>query len=376
MYDKKNPFPAAIKERHLVSKRGSQRHTYHVVLDLEGSNFTYAVGDSIGVIPTNDPVLVANTLRAMRATGQEMILEKNAQLPTRLVDFLSHRANLGQFSRKLISEIARRQPADEKRELLEKMLGDEHHNALKAYQEQRQVWDFLEEQSEAYFAPQELSLLLMPLLPRLYSIASSQDIVGSEVHLTVSNLIYHSNGYERKGVATSFLCERAALHAPIVPVYIQPHHGFTLPDSCQAPLIMIGPGTGVAPFRAFMQAREAQRAEGPCWLFFGEWHQAYDFFYEEFWASLPFLHVTTAFSRDQDYKIYVQDRLIENGAEIYQWLQRGAYLYVCGDAHRMAKDVDAALHKVIEMHGELDAEGARKMVKQLRSDKRYLRDIY
>lgn len=376
MYNKTNPFRASIEERYLLSKPGSKRHTYHIVLNLEGSGFTYAVGDSIGIFPKNDPDVVAKTLKAMKASGAEIIQEKNSENKIPLLDFLTFKANLGQFSRKLVGEIAARQTNAEKKELLDRLLGDAHHDALKAYQEQHHLWDLLAEHHEVSFGVQELCMMLMPMLPRLYSIASAQDAVGDKVHLTVSHLIYKSNGFERQGVATSYLCEREPMLQAEIPVFIQPHHGFTLPANAKAPLIMIGPGTGVAPFRAFMQQRLHDNASGENWLFFGEWNQDFDFFYEDFWPTVPNLRVTTAFSRDQESKIYVQHRMMERGEELYEWIQRGAYIYVCGDAQRMAKDVDLALHKIIETFGKLDTESARKAMKQLRADKRYLRDIY
>lgn len=376
VYSKTHPFPATIKERYLLPAQGSQRRTYHLVLDLKNSGLNYTVGDSLGVFAVNDPVLVAKTLQAMKASGNERVIPKNGIEPIALVDFLSQKANLGQFSRKVVAEVAARQTNLEKKELLEHLLNDAHHDHLKAYQEQRHFWDILVENEEVTFTPQELVLLFMPLLPRLYSIASSQECVGDEVHLTVSHLVYYSNGADREGVATSFLCRRAPENEACVPVYIQPHHGFTLPIDSMAPIIMVGPGTGVAPFRAFMQERAHVKAMGKNWLFFGEWNRAYDFFYEAFWSTIPQLRVTTAFSRDQEHKIYVQNRLLEEGAEVYRWIQNGAYLYVCGDAQHMAKDVDAALHKIIEIYGSYSHDETKKIVKQLRTDKRYLRDIY
>lgn len=376
MYSKTHPFPATIKERYLLSKPGSKRHTYHIVLDLKGSGYTYNVGDSIGVFAPNDASVVEKTLKAMKSRGDEPIQEKNSENVLSLHDFLTHKANLGQFSRKLLTEIAQRQTNLQKKDHLTQLLNDEHHNALKAYQEQHHLWDLLAEHAEVTFAPQELCMMMMPMLPRLYSIASSQHAVGDEVHLTVSHLIYNSNGLDREGVATSFLCRRAPLHHAVIPTYIQPHHGFTLPENAHTPIIMVGPGTGIAPFRAFMQQRLHAQCPGKNWLFFGEWNQAYDFFYEDFWAFIPNLTVTTAFSRDQEHKIYVQHRMLEQGQEIYQWLQLGAILYVCGDAQHMAKDVDHALHQIFEIYGSMDTTAAKQAVKQLRSNKQYLRDIY
>lgn len=376
MFDKLNPYKASIKNRYHLSKPGSKRCTYHITLDLGSSGLKYCVGDSVGIFCKNSAEVVQLTIAAMKAKGDELVFGRNALSAMPLLDFLTMKANIGQVSRKLIQEIALKQTNLEKKGNLEKLLTDAHHDALKAYLEQRELWDLLNEHEEVTFSPQELCSLLMPLLPRLYSIASSQDVAGNEIDLTVSHLIYHTNGYERRGACTDYLCSSAPLNDPSIPIYIQPHHGFTLPEDASKPIIMVGPGTGVAPFRAFLQQRMYDNAEGQNWLFFGEWNRAYDFFYEEYWNELPNLRVTTAFSRDQEHKIYVQHRLLENSQEVYNWLERGAYFYVCGDAQRMAKDVDAALLSIIQKERNCDIEVSKKMVKQLRNEKRYLRDIY
>lgn len=378
-YSKANPFLASIKERYSLCKPGSSKSTHHVVLDLTGSNMTYEVGDSIAIFPINDPGIVHKTLQAINASGLETIVDKNSNEEWLLNYFLANKANLAEVPRKLIAEMSGRQTNLEKKEKLAHLLSEGHRDELKAYQANHEVWDALEENKEASLAPQELCNLLMPLLPRFYSIASSQKIVGDEVHLTVAETRYETNGYIRVGVCTHYLCRLAPMHQWIVPVYVQPHHGFTVPENLEANLIMVGPGTGVAPFRAFMQEREALKARGKNWLFFGECHRDYNFFYEEYWKGLEQsgkMRLSTAFSRDQENKIYVQHRMLEHGAELFAELEQGAYLYVCGDAHHMAKDVEAALHTIIEQHGHLDAQAAKQYVKKLRAEKRYLRDIY
>ncbi|MBA3816418.1 MAG: sulfite reductase, partial [Parachlamydiaceae bacterium] len=211
------------------------------------------------------------------------------------------------------------------------------------------------------------------------SIASSMMAVGEQVHLTVSELQYETNGHQRHGICTHFLCQLAPLKENVVPIYLQASNGFTLPADSSTPIIMVGPGTGVAPFRAFLQERVAQGATGLNWLIFGECHQAFNFYYEDYWQELVnegHLRLDTAFSRDQEHKIYVQHRLMEHGAEIFALLQKGAVFYVCGDAHRMAKDVDAALHYIAQKYGELDEPAAKAFIKQLKAEKRYLRDVY
>lgn len=378
IYSKSNPFLATVKERYNLTLSGSKKNTQHVVLDIKGSGLTYHVGDSIGIFPINNDDLVNKTLRAMHAQGTEIILDKHTGQTFSMREFLTKKANLTDLSRKLLSFIAQEQANSEKKEALQYLLAEGSQDKLKTYLECHELWDVLEENHEVRFSLQELCHMLMPLLPRLYSISSSMSVVGEEIHLTVGVLKYHTNGHQRVGVCTHYLCEIVPLYVPIVPIYVQPHHGFTLPHF-DAPIIMIGPGTGVAPFRAFLQERIAHNAQGKNWLFFGECNRATDFFYEDFWTDLERqgrLRLEIAFSRDQPEKIYVQHRMLAHGAEFYQWIMNGAYIYVCGDASRMAKDVEATLHEIIRVHGQKDEAEARAVIKKLRADKRYLRDVY
>lgn len=378
-YSKNNPFLATITERYCLCKPGSSKNTQHVVLNLKGSGLNYTVGDCIGVKPYHDPELVDKTLKAMHATGDETIHDKHTGEPVQLREFLIHKANITEISKKLFGEICKKQTNPGKNAFLESLQQESHKEQLKEYLNNHELWDILLENHEVKFELQELCSMLMPLLPRLYSIASSMQVVGEEVHLTIALLHYDSNGHRRRGVCTHYLCDLAPMHQPIVPVYIQPHHGFTLPENRDTPIIMVGPGTGVAPFRAFMQERLAAAGSGKNWLIFGERNRATDFFYEDFWIDLAAkgkLTLDLAFSRDQGSKVYVQNRILEKGADIYAWLEQGAHFYVCGDAAHMAKDVDAALHQVVREHGNLDESAAKLYVKQLRNEKRYLRDVY
>lgn len=379
IYSKTNPYIATLKERYSLCKPGSQKHTFHAVLDLQGSGITYNVGDSVAVFAEHDPELVKRTLHAMHCVGGELITEKHTGKSLQLKDFLRTKGNITEVSKKLIRELATRQFDPWKKERLNYILAESNKDAWKEYQAHHELYEVLEENPEVQFEYQELCHFLMPLLPRFYSIASSMKEVGEEVHLTISDLKYLSNGRMRYGVCTHYLCDLAPMHKQVIPIYVQPHHGFTIPPSLDASLIMIGPGTGVAPFRAFMQDRMADKAAGKNWLFFGECNQAFDYFYQDYWESLEskgILKVTTAFSRDQEHKIYVQHRMMEHAEEFFQWLQDGAYVFVCGDMHRMAKDVDAALHKIIQEQGKTDENGAKAYVKKLKTEKRYLRDVY
>ncbi len=377
IYDKQHPFLAFIKERYTLSKPGSQKNTQHLVLDLRGSGLRYDVGDSIGIFPTHDPELVNKTLLSLNATGKEIIVKQS--IAHTLTDFLTKHGNITDISPKLFREVALRQPDPDKKHALEELKQDDHREACKAYLQKHEVWDFLADNAEVVFTPQELADLLMPLLPRFYSISSSQKFVGEEVHLTIAPLEYESNGHKRRGVCTHFLCELMELENANIPVFIQSSHGFALPQDPHSHLVMIGPGTGIAPFRAFLQERILEQSKGKHWLFFGEWNRAYDFFYENDWEEFSqkgHLRMELAFSRDQNEKVYVQHKMLEKGEELFQWLEEGAYLYVCGDAQRMAKDVEITLQSIIQEFGGREAPAAKEYVKHLRQQKRYLRDVY
>lgn len=380
VYNKQNPFLATIIDRYPLSRPGSNKHTHHLSLDIRGSNFSYQVGDSIAVFGAHDPDLVEKTIQAMRASGLEPVHDKHTGQTVPLKEFLFIRANITEFSRKVVQELATRQTHPSKKEHLQYLLQEGNKDALKEYQGGHELWDILQDNSEVQFELQELCNLLMPLLPRFYSIASSMKAVGDQVDLTVAHFQYTSaKGYLRHGVCTHYLCHLAPIGEASIPIYIHPHRGFTLPENPEADLIMIGPGTGVAPFRAFMQERMVSKAPGKNWLFFGEWTRQYDFFYEDYWNSLQTagkMRLDLAFSRDQEHKIYVQHRMLEHAEEFFDWIQKGAHIFVCGDAHRMAKDVDATLHQIVQKQGLLDEQAAKEYLKRLKGEKRYLRDVY
>lgn len=380
IYNKQNPFLASIKERYTLSKPGSRKLTQHIVLDLRGSGITYEAGDSVGIFPLHDAELVGKTLNAMKAEGHELVHSKHSQEVFPLSEFLRRHANVTDVPQKLLKEVYARQTHSDKKHEIEVLLQEENREALKTYLGEHEVWDFLLHHDEVEFKPQELVDLLMPMLPRFYSISSSQKWVGEEVHLTIAPLEYESRGHRRRGVCTHYLCEMVELGDPSVPVFIQPSHGFKLPEDIDVPLIMIGPGTGIAPFRAFLQERVLHhQSKGRHWLFFGEWNRHYDFFYEEDWlhfSSQGHLRIEAVFSRDQEQKVYVQHKMQEHGQELYRWLEEGSYIYVCGDAQHMAKDVEAVLLAIIQEYGMKELPEAREYIKKLRQQKRYLRDVY
>ncbi|MEY3584318.1 MAG: hypothetical protein RJA48_1401, partial [Verrucomicrobiota bacterium] len=258
-------------------------------------------------------------------------------------------------------------------------IGEVDPEKKKAWMEQREFLDLFEEHPSAKLGAQEFIELLRKLMPRLYSISSAPSKYPDEIHLTVAVVRYETNGRAREGVCSTYLSERTQLNEPEVPVFVADSH-FGLPADDSIPVIMVGPGTGVAPFRSFVMDRATRGAKGKNWLFFGDQRKDSDFLYADEWAAYLQSGVLTrldlAFSRDQAAKIYVQDRMRENAAELWQWLQAGAYFYVCGDAKRMAKDVDAALHAIVAEQGGLTPEAAVDWVKQFKKDGRYQRDVY
>jgi sulfite reductase (NADPH) flavoprotein alpha-component len=369
-FDKHNPFPARLLKNVLLNRPGSGKEVRHFEIALGSSGLTYEVGDALGVIPENCPELVAQILTALKATGDEPVKVENVILPVR--EALTKNFDIAKPTSELLAEAAKRTSGSE----LAGLLAPDRAEDLKNWPRGRDVLDVI---TLAQFSFAELLPFLRKLAPRLYSISSSPKAHPGEVHLTVGAVRYETFGRKRKGVASTFLADLAEKTGP-VKVFVQPSHGFKPPTNGDTPMIMVGPGTGIAPFRAFLEERLATGAKGKNWLFFGDQKRSADFLYEELltgWQKNNFLtRLDLAFSRDQAEKIYVQDRMIENAAELWAWLEAGAHFYVCGDASRMAKDVDAALHKVIETAGGKSADEAKSYVARLKSDKRYQRDVY
>lgn len=380
-YSKDRPFPARLRENRLLNRPGSAKETRHIIVDLSGSDLAYKAGDSLGVFPSNRSEEVAEILQCLEATGAELVLPAGLKLtePISLREALMERLALGKPTRKLLETLVVKAVDGDERVKLTGLLAPEAKELLVAYLEQREYLDLLREYPSARVSSQEFVDHLRKLMPRLYSIASSSLCHPREVHLTVAVVRYETNGRQRFGVGSSFLADRAALGATPVPVFVADSH-FGPPADGGKDCIMVGPGTGIAPFRAFLQERVAAGAAGRNWLFFGDQRQATDFLYEEEWqmylAKGQLARLDTAFSRDQADKVYVQDRMREGGSELWTWLQGGAHFYVCGDAKRMAKDVDLALHEIVARHGAMSSEQAAIFVKQLKKDQRYQRDVY
>ncbi|WP_167388937.1 assimilatory sulfite reductase (NADPH) flavoprotein subunit [Aeromonas lusitana] len=366
-YHKENPFPARLSLNQKVTGRDSTKDIRHIEINLEESGITYQPGDALGIWFDNDAALVDEVLALTGLAGDEA----TAQGPLRAA--LTRHFELTRLHGGFITGLA----DISGNAALKDLAGDKAQvNALVA---SAQVVDVLK-RFPAKLGAEQLVSLLRPLTPRLYSIASAQSEVEEEVHLTVGVVRYpQADGTVRSGGASSYLADRLAEEAE-VRVFVEHNDNFRLPASPDTPVIMVGPGTGIAPFRAFMQEREAQGAEGKNWLFFGNPHFTQDFLYQVEWQryvkSGLLSKISLAFSRDQGHKIYVQDRLREAGLELYQWLEAGAHFYVCGDANHMAKDVQQALLDVIAEHGHKSREEAEEYLSELRRAKRYQRDVY
>jgi sulfite reductase (NADPH) flavoprotein alpha-component len=374
-YSRINPFPARMLVNRRLSGPESEKDTRHFELDLTGWGLNFEVGDSVGVYPTNDPDLVDEIIRALGATGDEEVPRLKGE-PTTLRKALLRDYSITQPTPKFLKAIAQRADAAP---TLSYLLAPDRKQDLQTYLWGMEVVDFLIGHPSVRFTPEEFVGLLSKLQPRLYSVASSLKAFPNQVHLIVDVVRYESNGRLRKGVASSFLAERAD-HVP-VPVFPSNAKHFHLPENPDTPIIMVGPGTGIAPFRAYLQERQVTGARGKNWLFFGAQHVNCDFAYEEdfdtFMKDGILTRLDCAWSRDQAHKIYVQHKLADNAADIWKWIDaEGAQFFVCGDARTMAKDVDATLRKIVQEQGGKSVDQANEYVEKLKSEKRYKRDVY
>ncbi len=369
-YNKANPFPATLITNQKITGRQSDKDVRHLEFDLAGSDLHYQAGDALGVWFDNDPKLVDEilSLAQIDPTTEVTIERKTQTISTALLSHLELTQNTPAF--------VKGYAALANNEQLNDLVAD--NQALQELVQCTPIVDVLHK-FPAKLTAEQLVSLLRPLMPRLYSISSSPAEVGEEVHLTVGVVRFEHEGRARSGAASSFLADRVEEDGA-VRVFVEHNDNFRLPNDMTKPIIMVGSGTGVAPFRAFMQQRVADEASGKNWLIFGNPHFASDFLYQTEWqqfAKEGFLHkYDFAWSRDQEKKIYVQDKIRENSTALWQWLQEGAYFYVCGDASKMAKDVEQALLDVIAKEGNLSPDEAEDYLNELREEKRYQRDVY
>lgn len=380
-YSKDNPFPAKITENRLLSKPGSAKETRHLVVNLAGSGLHYKAGDSLGVYATNRASEVDEVIQRLGATGQELVSPVMLKLPAPipLREALTTRLALAGPTAKIVGTLAAKATDAAEKAKLTGLLAPESKEVLTAFLDEREYVDLLAEFPSARLTAQEFVDHMRKLMPRLYSIASSPKVYPTEIHLTVAIVRYTTNQRSRFGVCSTFMADRVQVGSTPTPVFVS-HSHFGPPEDGAKDCIMVGPGTGIAPFRAFVQDRIASGATGRNWVFFGDQKQATDYLYGEEWqdyaAKGRVARLDLAWSRDQLHKIYVQDKMRENAAELWSWIKGGAYFFVCGDAKRMAKDVDLALHEIIAQQGGMDAAAAADYVKQLKKDKRYQRDVY
>jgi sulfite reductase (NADPH) flavoprotein alpha-component len=372
-YNRKNPLQAELIGKRVLSSLDSSKEICHFELSLGGSGETYKAGDALNVIPANQPVYVAELLQLLGCSGAEVEPRDGESIT--LKQLLTEELEIRAPSKEFLAELSLRAGNAQ----LAQLLAGEDHAPLNDYLYGKDVVDLLKANPLAEFSAAELVALLKPIAPRAYSISSSINKHDNEVHLTISSIRYDQEGREHMGVCSTYLADLVE-SGDKVKCYFAPNKSFAVPENDELPIIMVGPGTGIAPFRAFLEEREARTATGENWLFFGDRNAKDDFIYrdeiEVMQASGLLTRLDLAFSRDQPEKIYVQDRMLEQGAELFAWLERGAYFYVCGDAYRMAKDVDEALRKIVAKHGAMDSEAAESYVNDLKKAKRYVRDVY
>lgn len=373
-YTRNNPFHATVLANYLLTGAGSEKETRHVELSI-GQGMAYLPGDAVGILPENRRGAVDEVLAALKFTGDERVLD-HYKVEISLEEAVRTRLGIGKLARGSVTQYAKLAPGQAK---LKEMVGPENKARAEEYCYGREFIDLALDFPGVVTEPQQLFNVLQRLTPRMYSIASSQKLHADNVQTTVRVVRYDAHGRDRQGLASGHLGERADLGAT-VPIFLHANGNFRLPEDTSAPVIMIGPGTGIAPFRAFLEERQALGETGENWLFFGEQRAQLDFLYKEQLQAMHkdgvLTHLDTAFSRDQAKKVYVQDRMQERCAELYAWLERGAYFYVCGDATRMAKDVETALLDVIAKgsHGTLDH--AAEYLANMKKQKRYQRDVY
>lgn len=373
-FTRDHPLLAPVIDKRSLTHLTSTKSTLHVALSIEGTGISYEAGDACGVIPTNDQNLVAEILQKMRFNGNERVPSVKTGTTT-LYDALAHERQVTRLNRKIIQGYATRGNCTHLLDLLK----PEHQTALDAYVYDRGFIDLLIEYPEVIDDPSELVALLPKLTPRLYSISSSPAAHGAQIHTTVAVVRFTAHNRDRGGVCSTFFADRTSI-ADRLPIYIQPNKKFKLPANRDVPMIMIGPGTGIAPFRGFLHERRALGHKGKNWLFFGERSSATDYLYREELESMHadghLTRLDTAFSRDHGHKTYVQDRMMEQAPQFWSWLQNGASVYVCGDASRMAKDVHGALVRIAQEQGAMSIEAAEEYVGALKEQHRYHRDVY
>jgi sulfite reductase (NADPH) flavoprotein alpha-component len=373
-YTRNNPFLSTVRVNELQTAAGSEKETRHIELTLD-EGMSYTPGDAVGINPENRVEAVADVLAALRFKGDERV-QDHYKVDISLEEALRTRLSIGKLARGSVKQYAKLAPGLES---LKEMVAPENRARAEEYCWGREFIDLLADFPGVVTEPQQLFHVLQRLVPRMYSIASSQRVHEDNVQVTVRVIRYESHGRIRQGVASGQLGERALVGATM-PIFLHANANFRLPEDTSTPVIMIGPGTGVAPFRAFLEERQATGQMGDNWLFFGDQREKLDFLYREQFQAMHkdgvLTRLDTAFSRDQAHKVYVQDRMREHAADLFEWLERGAYFYVCGDVTRMAKDVEVALLDVIAKGSNGTLDHAAEYLASMKKQNRYQRDVY
>jgi sulfite reductase (NADPH) flavoprotein alpha-component len=380
VHSRQNPFLAELVHHDRLTGPGSSKDTRHLVLNLEGSGVTYTPGDSLGTFGRNSPVVVSELLGLLGFDAAEVVKDPKGR-PSTLRDTLLHDYTVNRANRKILNALAQRIPQGEARNRLMELVDND--DLLSEYVHSRDYVDILREFRQVRFeSPEDFLSQLSPVVPRLYSIASSLAAHPGEVHLCVAVVRYDTHGRPKKGLASGFLADDADMFVKDIPIYVQESRSFRLPKANSTDIIMCGPGAGIAPFRAFLEQRIFEGATGRNWLFFGEQHRLSDFLYGpeflEYYRQGKLHRLDLAFSRDQSHKVYVQHRMKEAARDLWDWLQHGACFYVCGDARHMAKDMHQTLIEIAQSEGGLSPEAAAQYVnvQLMKTEKRYLRDVY
>jgi sulfite reductase (NADPH) flavoprotein alpha-component len=372
-YSRTNPFQAKVLQNINLNKSRSSKETRHIELSLQGSGLSYNPGDCLGIIPENDPELVASLIKEMNWNEEESVSinTKGDSLP--LKEALTSHFEITLLTKKILQQAAELTENEELQKLIENA------DQMKEYMNGRDLLDMLLDFGPWNAKAQEIVSLLRKMPPRLYSIASSIAANPEEVHLTIGAVRYTTHGRNRKGVC-SVQCAERTEDGDTLPVFIQQNKHFNLPESAETDIIMVGPGTGIAPFRSFLQERSVNEVKGRSWLFFGDQHSATDFLYQDelegYQKDGVLTNLDVAFSRDSEQKIYVQNKMLEKSKELFEWLNKGAHFYVCGDKQYMAKDVHETLISIIATEGNMSQEDAEAYLNDMQKQKRYQRDVY
>ena len=374
-YSRTNPFQAKVLKNINLNGTDSNKETRHIELSLKGSGLSYVPGAALGVIPSNDPELVAALINEMKWDEETNVTVGKQGETLSLKEALTSYCEITLLTKKILQQAA----VFTENEELKNLVLVENAIQLKEYCYGRDLLDMLRDFGPWSASAQEIVSLLRKMTPRLYSIASSIAANPDEVHLTIGAVRYTAHGRDRKGVC-SVLCSERIKEGDTLPVFVQVNKHFYLPESGDKDIIMVGPGTGIAPFRSFIQERAVNKVTGRSWLFFGDQHEASDYLYrgelEKYQQDGVLTKIDTAFSRDTDQKVYVQHKMLENSKELYEWIEKGAYFYVCGDKEYMAKDVNEALITILEKEGAMERDAAEAHLKDMQKQGRYQRDVY